>query len=104
MTESIRVQIRDWVGELGALEPRLATRLALHVIELHRTARKITLDFSGAGAVSSSFANEFFVLLARVKPLDEWRDLLVFAGLASSQAQVLAKSINAARRVATRSS
>jgi hypothetical protein len=100
MTESsIRVEVRDWVGDLGALDPSVASRLAQHVIDKRTVAQRIVLDFRGVRSVSSGFANELFVSLARVSPLTEWQDVLTFSGLASTQAQVIAKSLNAARKL-----
>ncbi len=104
MTEStIRVKVRDWVGERGALEPSAATRLAQHVVEKRSVVGRLVLDFAGVGTISSGFANELFLTLAQVRPLDEWRQFLEFTGLASSQAQVITKSLHAARRLAQKS-
>ena len=94
----ITIRVRDWVGQLGALEPDQGAQLARHLVE--RSTRAV-LDFAGAGPVSSGFANAFFVELAAARPLHEWRKDLEFVGLDSRQAEVMARSLKAARNAST---
>jgi hypothetical protein len=93
---SVRVLVREWVGPLGALQPDDAARLAAHLIRTQNLADTIVLDFRDAGAVTSSFANELFVSLAQIRPLDDWRNVLQFSGLGATQAQVITRSLRAA--------
>jgi hypothetical protein len=100
MTDSVdRILVRDWVGRLGALEREDALRLAQHLIRARATARTIVLDFTETGTVSSGFANELFVTLGQISPLDEWRNVIQFAGVTGTQVKVLAKSLSAAKKV-----
>jgi hypothetical protein len=94
---SAHVRVRDWVDDLGALEPGSATRLAQHVIDRSVGNAAVVVDFQGVGTITSGFANAFFLELAETRPLDEWRRIVQFTGLAPRQAQILAKSLQAAR-------
>src|SRR2546428_11467686 len=96
----VSVRLRDWAEELGALEPSAATRLARHLIDTKAENKLIVLDFTDAGTVSSAFANQLFLTLAKASPLTEWQRVLRFVGLASTQAQVITRSLQAARKAA----
>jgi len=98
MTErSVHIRVREWVDELGALEPLAATRLAQHVVDRSSEGGTLVVDFEGVGTIVSGFANAFFLELAETRPLDEWRRIVQFVGLTTRQAQVLSRSLQAAR-------
>lgn len=93
----VRIDVRAWSGAGGALEPKVGSSLAEHVIEHGRDADRIELNFADVGTVSSAFANAFLLRLAATAPLEEWRKRLDFKALGPRQADVIAKSIRAAR-------
>lgn len=91
------LSIAQCVGALGALTPAEGNALAERIVDLAAETNLVTLDFTGVSAVTSSFANALFLTLADAKPLDEWRASLRFTHVSASAADVITRSLQAAR-------
>jgi len=99
MNPTSSVKVFDIVGDLGGLDPDKAAELAKTVISVPERAAGVSLDFAGVSTISSAFANTLFLALADAAPLSLWQRVLKFAGLDRRQAEVLARSLKAARNV-----
>jgi anti-anti-sigma regulatory factor len=91
---TINVAIVVQTGDL--LDPTDGTALAVLTAQ-SLSAERLLLDFGGVTAISSAFANAFFVELASATKLGELRSVLDFINLRPRWAQVWAQSLKAVR-------
>ena len=96
--DEVSVSAHSLLGESGGTDPDRAVTLAKLIVEKTRSVPgPLTLSFQGVGAVSSGFANAFFLTLASARPLDEWSRVLNFVDLGALQSRVMRASLRAAR-------
>lgn len=101
--EPVVLLVKDVLNGADALLPTNA-QLVLDAVAAAklRRGKRLLLDWTGVGAISSAFANALFLGLAAIRPIDEWRDLLEVERATELQLQILSKSLNAVRHSPTR--
>jgi hypothetical protein len=95
------IEALEVIGANGGLDPELATKLAEEVIDrTEHLGDHVTVNFTGVRAISSGFANAFFLKLHDIRSLGEWEDRLSFHGLGGPQSQIMRGSVHAVRDMA----
>ncbi len=97
-TRNRSLAVREIAGPNGGIDPDRGVALAEQVVEyVAGRGESVAVDFAGVGAISSGFANAFFLKLGETRPIDEWRSSLTFVGLDDFQQKIIRSSLMAAR-------
>ena len=93
-----RIDVESVVGSPDLLDPVDGKRLAEATSSALSRGRPLALDFANVSAISSAFANGFFVELRNSFTLSDLQAALDFINLRPRWAQVWAKSLQAVRQ------
>lgn len=100
--DPVTVRVSELLIGKDALIPENAQLLLNRIAALTSAGSRIVLDFTDVRVVSSGFANAFFLGLAKIRSLDQWREVLDLINTTDLQQEILTRSLQAARHATSR--